>query len=254
MRSLGILLAACVFGGGCVSSRGPYTFTVVGRGVVPCVLDTTIVSLRVNTSSKKALECQAAHAENVRGLRTFVLKSGHPEEALRFRRTEDRWRVSHAVDEHGNLVKDKKGKYKEETLYSLQTTLVLAVDQTDDIARLLAGLRGVKGVFADEIQFLSSEREKAMQKARSLALEEAQRNAELMAEQLGLRLGKPVKIVCGWPEKEEKTPQFTYKFRPEQAWGGDDDDMEVTLMVKASDPEASHTARVAAKVTYAYWH
>ncbi|MEM1277823.1 MAG: SIMPL domain-containing protein [Pseudomonadota bacterium] len=181
-QSLGplILLAALAAP---VAAEEVATMTFSGTGSVSVVPDEASISLGVITQGPTAEAALAANTPAIQGVIDLLKEAGIASEDLRT----DRFDLS-------PIYGRQDGNRREITGYQVANTLRVRVADLADLGEILDQVVSAGATTIGGIQLSYGDREGALDEARTLALADARRKADLMAEAAGVTLGRILSI------------------------------------------------------------
>jgi uncharacterized protein YggE len=173
-----VALAGCARGTGIGSDAGPPTITAKGIGRVTGVPDTVVVTMGVETESPQASEALTRNNERTRTVIDLLKGAGVPEEDIQT----SQFSISPRFDEEGRAIVG----------YLVTNLLTARVSEQQDTGAIIDAAARAAGndIRVQSVSFEIDDKGDLFADARAEAVEEAEVQAEQLAEAAGVGLGR----------------------------------------------------------------
>ena len=158
------------------SAMAESTITVNGTGEIRISADTAVISLGVNARDKDVLKAQQKVNESIAAIRTALIGQGVKEENIN--------------TEFINIYAAYDYQNDEEMLsaYNASSTLAIKVTDMESVGTLIDSAFEAGANTLNGISFSASDTEEAENEAMRIAVEDAQKKADVLAQASGLKI------------------------------------------------------------------
>jgi uncharacterized protein YggE len=168
-----------------VPSSGPGAYvTASGVGETEVTPDRARLSIGVHTQAPTAADASARNARLQRAVIDTVRALGVPQERI----------TTSGYNVFPEQTFDQPTRRSRIVGYNVQNTVVIDVHQVEQVGRILDAALAKGANLVSSLSFYSSKAEEARRRALANAVERARRDAEVMAQAAGGRLGELVDV------------------------------------------------------------
>jgi uncharacterized protein YggE len=194
----------------------PTTISVSGEGEVLAVPDVGEFSFSVTGEGENASEAQADSAEEINAILAYLEEQGIEERDIK---TDNynlypRWRYEPAPDcPFGSNCPNERVQDG----FEVNQTVSVKVRDTEQAGDIISGVGDLGATNISNLRFTVDDTDALQAEAREQAIDDAQAKAEVLAEQLGVKI---VKITNYYEDRDYYQPYMDTRYQME-AMGGD---------------------------------